>query len=390
MSHSISGILRTSAVTGALLLSSSAFGQALTTTVGVNSSEAGVFNNTQFSQPNQFLLGGTTPSQIWGPNNKLADALTAIVKVPSPASLFQSNAVDGFADNYSTATAAVAGYFTARCNESSTLCWGINPQVTDRNDQGALTGIVMYGQETDVDVENPDTQVNGLAILGHFDAQPKSAWGARIVAAPGGGRWKAGYTTDDGAIIANGSGISLGAVNATPNSYSQELGLVGIDTNGVHQVAYLQATPSGGLNLSTTTGTFFGFYNGPVALNTLAASTSNTACLNGSTWNGLYLISACTSLRKYKGNISHLRPSLTEVMKLNPVSYVSKTSGNAEIGFVAEDVEKVDKRLSTYASGELTGVQYDHMVALLTKAMQEQQAQIKDLQEQVRALKGNQ
>jgi len=46
--------------------------------------------------------------------------------------------------------------------------------------------------------------------------------------------------------------------------------------------------------------------------------------------------------------------------------------------------------LSTYASGELTGVQYDHMVALLTKAMQEQQAQIKDLQEQVRALKGNQ
>jgi len=31
-------------------------------------------------------------------------------------------------------------------------------------------------------VENADTQVNGLAIPGHFDAQPKSARGARIIA----------------------------------------------------------------------------------------------------------------------------------------------------------------------------------------------------------------
>jgi Chaperone of endosialidase len=207
-----------------------------------------------------------------------------------------------------------------------------------------------------------------------------------VTAAAGLGRWKQGYVTDDGAIATGGSGLSLGAVNATANSYSQELGLVGIDSSGAHQVAYLQATPSGGLNLATTTGTFFGFYNGPVALNTLAASTSNTACLNGQTWSGLYLISLCSSLRKYKGNISRLAPSLAEVMQLTPVSYVSRTNGNAEVGFVAEDVEKVDKRLSTYANGELAGVQYDHMVALLTKAVQEQQQQIKALQQQVHDL----
>jgi len=58
---------------------------------------------------------------------------------------------------------------------------------------------------------------------------------------------------------------------------------------------------------------------------------------------------------------------------------VSKTSGSAEIGFVAEDVEKLDHRLSTYNKGELIGVQYDHMVALLTKALQEQQEQITHL-----------
>ena len=111
------------------------------------------------------------------------------------------------------------------------------------------------------------------------------------------------------------------------------------------------------------------------------------ACLNGTTYNGLYVMALCTSLRKYKGNIRNLSPSLAEVMKLAPVSYVSKTNGNGEIGFVAEDVEKVDKRLSTYDKGELVGGQYDHMVALLTKAIQEQQAQIHDLRQEIRALK---
>ena len=73
-------------------------------------------------------------------------------------------------------------------------------------------------------------------------------------------------------------------------------------------------------------------------------------------------------------------------MKLTPVDYLSKTNGNREIGFVAEDVEKVDKRLSSYDRGDLIGVQYDHMVALLTKAVQEQQVQIKELQQQLREL----
>ena len=64
-------------------------------------------------------------------------------------------------------------------------------------------------------------------------------------------------------------------------------------------------------------------------------------------------------------------------MKLKPVEYVSKTSSRKEIGFIAEDVEKLDRRNSTYdKDGALAGVQYDHMVALLTKAIQQQQQQI--------------
>jgi len=359
----------------------------VSTTVGITSIEQGVFDNSQFFQPNQFLIGGATPSQIWGTNNKLADGITSIISVPATSTIYHGNAVNGFTDNYSATTAGVAGYFTARCSASNSRCWGINPQVTDIKESGTLNGIIMYGQETDVVVVNSDTQVNGLAIHGHFEAQPKSAWAVRIAAAAGLGRWKEGFTTDDGAILTNGSGLGLGAVNASPNSYSQILSLGGIDSSGAKQIAYLQATPSGGLNLATTAGTYFGFYNGPVAVSTLGTSTSNSACLNGSTWSGMYLISMCTSLREYKANISSLSAAIPEVMKLAPVSYVSRVSGNAEVGFIAEDVEKVDRRLSTYDKGKLVGVQYDHVVAVLTKAIQEQQVQINQLQKELHELK---
>jgi hypothetical protein len=366
-----------------------AFAQAqLSTTTGISSTESpGVFTGTQLNQPNQFVVGNGTPAQIWSGASKFTDAVTAVATIPSGSSVYQSNAVNGYSDNYSTATAGVAGYFTARCSVAGSLCWGINPQVTDRNDSGALNNVVMYGQETDVDVVNSDTAVSGLAIVGNFFAQPKSAWAIRVTAPQPANRWKVGYETADGAIVPGGSGISLGATDTTANSYSQILGLVGIDSGGVHRLAYLQASPSGAMDYSATPGTFHGFYGAPVALNVLAASTSNAACLNGSTWNGLYLISLCSSLRKYKSDIEPIASGLDETMKLTPVSYVSKTNGNHEVGFVAEDVEKVDKRLATYNQGELTGVQYDHMVALLTKAIQEQQAQIEDLKREIRELK---
>ena len=52
----------------------------LTTTVGVNSSETGVFTNTQLNQTNQFLVGGETPSTVWTGSSKFTDGITTILK----------------------------------------------------------------------------------------------------------------------------------------------------------------------------------------------------------------------------------------------------------------------------------------------------------------------
>ena len=78
-------------------------------------------------------------------------------------------------------------------------------------------------------------------------------------------------------------------------------------------------------------------------------------------------------------------------MQLKPASYRSLTDKNRkpeELGFIAESVSALDPRLATFdKEGKLQGVMYDHMVALLTKAIQEQQAEIEELKKEVAELK---
>jgi hypothetical protein len=124
--------------------------------------------------------------------------------------------------------------------------------------------------------------------------------------------------------------------------------------------------------------------SGDVGITKLPASTSTGLCYDTTSIAGMYTLAACTSLRKFKANITPLLSALHELGRLRPVSYRSLTNQRNEIGFVAEDVNEVDPRLSTFdKDGKLQGVMYDHMVALLTKAIQEQQAEIEVLKKQI-------
>ena len=117
------------------------------------------------------------------------------------------------------------------------------------------------------------------------------------------------------------------------------------------------------------------------ALPSGGTQTATTLCEY--TLSTFYAFGPCSSLRKYKKNIRTLGLALPEVMKLHPVSYTWKATGQKQIGFVAEEMEQIDPRNVEYDKGKLVGVQYDHMVALLTKAIQEQQKEIEDLQSRI-------
>lgn len=97
-----------------------------------------------------------------------------------------------------------------------------------------------------------------------------------------------------------------------------------------------------------------------------------------------------TSSIRYKENIENVSYGLNEVLNLRSVIYNYKTDPNASksIGFIAEEVEEIVPEAVYYKDGQPDALNYEFIIPLLTKAIQEQQAMIEDLKARVEALGG--
>ena len=126
-------------------------------------------------------------------------------------------------------------------------------------------------------------------------------------------------------------------------------------------------------------------------------------------WTAVYAVNGTiqTSDENYKTNIKDLNYGLAEVMQLRPVSFTWKDSktiigtGN-NLGFIAQDLEKVvpdvvvksqtEMNLETgtpmNSFSETYGVKYSELIPVLVKAIQEQQAEIEQLKQQIKQLQG--
>jgi len=130
-------------------------------------------------------------------------------------------------------------------------------------------------------------------------------------------------------------------------------------------------------------------------LSTSSAATTGTLCWTTGTGNiNVDTTTTCLlSSAKYKKAEKPLTGGLRSVMALRPVSYLLRDQFNPaglgeQIGFFAEDVAKVDKRLVSIddTDGTPHAVRYQQLTAVLAKAIQEQQAQIKKLERRLLAL----
>jgi hypothetical protein len=115
-------------------------------------------------------------------------------------------------------------------------------------------------------------------------------------------------------------------------------------------------------------------FNGEVTLNTIGASGSVDLCLDGSN-----IISDCSSSRRYKHNIENLTLGLDAVKALRPVTFTWNDSNDDDLGFVAEEAGEVSDLFVNYKDGQIEGVRYKQLTAVLVKAVQEQQTQIDSL-----------
>jgi hypothetical protein len=131
--------------------------------------------------------------------------------------------------------------------------------------------------------------------------------------------------------------------------------------------------------------------SGTLMLPALGSAGSTTLCRNASNQ-----IASCSSSARYKNQIDDLHLGLDAVAQLRPVSFRWNDDNAADIGFVAEEVAKLDERLVTRNDhGQIEGVKYDRLSAVLAGAVQElaardsqQQADIDSLRAELAELRG--
>ena len=119
---------------------------------------------------------------------------------------------------------------------------------------------------------------------------------------------------------------------------------------------------------------------GAVSINTFAPGGSLPLCVTNSSQ-----ISLCGSSLRYKTNIQPFISGLSVLNRLKPITFDWKQGGMHDLGFGAEDIAAVEPLLVTRNNkGEIEGVKYDRITAVLVNAVKEQQEQIRQQQAQLK------
>jgi hypothetical protein len=98
-------------------------------------------------------------------------------------------------------------------------------------------------------------------------------------------------------------------------------------------------------------------------------------------------VTACSDLR-YKKNIVPIKNSLSNILKMQGVNYNWKIeefpkkqfTNTLQIGFIAQDIEKIVPEVVTTDSDGYKGIDYSRLSPILVEAIKEQQAMIKEIQ----------
>ncbi len=100
------------------------------------------------------------------------------------------------------------------------------------------------------------------------------------------------------------------------------------------------------------------------------------------------VISGCQSSLRYKTQIAPFSAGMDIINRLRPIAFTWKQGGMRDIGFGAEEVEKVEPLLTfRNDKGEIEGVKYNQLSPVFVNALKEQQAQIQHQQHAIDSLR---
>jgi len=177
------------------------------------------------------------------------------------------------------------------------------------------------------------------------------------------------YSTTGDGNVANGSSSLLDNTTGTHNTATGTQALDGTSTGSNNTgIGYLATVPDGDADNQVRIG--------------------NTQI----TYAGVQVAWTVTSDSAWKEQIRELPFGLDVVTRLKPVDYVRKNNvaQTREMGFIAQDIEELMDDIGYTDQGFLTkdhlgrlGLRYNDLIALLTKAIQEQMEVVSELQQVV-------
>ena len=85
-----------------------------------------------------------------------------------------------------------------------------------------------------------------------------------------------------------------------------------------------------------------------------------------------------------KDDIFNLKYGLNDILQLEPVEYTYKSNGSKQLGFIAQDIGTILPEVVSFE--ESMSVNYQAIIPILTKAIQEQTIIIKQLEERIKKL----
>jgi hypothetical protein len=93
--------------------------------------------------------------------------------------------------------------------------------------------------------------------------------------------------------------------------------------------------------------------------------------------------SAYTTRSDYnlKDDIFDIKYGLNDVLQLQPVEYTYKSNGSKQLGFIAQDIGMILPEIVSFE--ESMSVNYQAIIPILTKAIQEQNLLIKALEQRI-------
>jgi hypothetical protein len=101
------------------------------------------------------------------------------------------------------------------------------------------------------------------------------------------------------------------------------------------------------------------------------------------------LITVCTSSQsslRYKTDLQPFLGGLSVINRLKPYNFAWKKGGMREVGLIAEDVAEVEPLLTfKNERDEIEGVKYENLNVVFINAFKEQQTQIEELRQQIKA-----